>query len=300
MKHFDKDLLSRIEGLLQAYRRYVRDGEGTAQEDRLVYGLRSLVNLANMILRDVPIFGVEPWHLLHDNVPLSRPGEMLLRLKDYKGVAMPPYPFVMAFYDHGYTIELDTILTLAALREFERGREKQISINVSSRSLRDAGFVKGVLARLEAMDLHNRPDETIIFEIHESTANLSMSRQVLELFRQVGCGFAIDDIGLSMNDILRLSEFDGIADYIKIDRHSVCAKPDQPHALGAVMGYVRSMLPGTVVVAEGAQSPLHAAELYAAYPDIAYVQGLYLPEKRRDFQMAYGQMRAQMAARAGV
>ena len=297
MDSVDKELLSRIESLLTRYRRFVKDGEGTEQEETLVYGLRGLVNLANMVLRDVRVYGIEPWHVIADDVPLSQPGEMLLRLKNYKGEVMPPYPFIMAFYNNGFTAPLDTILVLAALREFERGldkpdAQKQVSINVSAISLRDPDFVKVVLARLEAMDLFSCPDEAIIFEIHESTANLAMSRQVLDLFRQVGCHFAIDDVGLSVHDVMRLSEFEGIADYIKIDRHSVCAPGDAPHSLAQVMSYIHSMLPGVSIVAEGVQSAEHALQLKDLFPDIGYVQGLYLSGERRAFQVEFQALQA--------
>lgn len=293
MKQYDKELLQWIETLLMSYRRFVKDAEDTPEEEKLVYGLRGLVNLANMILRDVPIFGIEPWHVIGKNPPMSQPGEMLLRLKDYKGEAMPPYPFVMAFYDHGFTAQLDAILALAALRQFDSDpNEKQVSINISARSLREPTFVKMVLKRLEDMRLLERPDERVIFEIHESTHNLTMSRGVLELFRKVGCLFAIDDVGLSMNDIMRLGEFEGIADYIKIDRHSVCASPDEPNALGSVLAYVRTMLPETFIVAEGVQNAEHAIKINTLFPDVLYAQGLYLPSDRVAFQRNLNIIRA--------
>jgi len=283
-KH-DKELLSRIESLLVVYRRFVKDGEDTPQEESLVYGLRGLVNLANMVLRDKIAFTMEPWHAIGEKPKLTQAGEMLLRLKDYKDDPMPPYPFIMAFYGNGFVPQLDTILVLAALRRVEKDeRFRQVSINISAKSLRDADFVKVVLERLEEMELLYHPEQKIIFEIHESSVELAMSRKVLELFRSVGVGFAIDDVGMSMDDVMRLSEFEGIADYIKIDRHCVLGKAEDPNNLANVMSFIRTMLPGTVVIAEGVQSADHAQAILREYPDIDYVQGLYLPESRRSFQ----------------
>ena len=283
-KH-DKELLTYIENLLTVYRRFVKDGEGTPEEESLVYGLRGLVNLANMILRDKIAFAMEPWHAIGEKPKLSEAGEMLLRLKDYKDDPMPPYPFIMAFYSHGFVSQLDTILVLAALRRIEKDeRFRQVSINISAKSLRDGDFVKIVLERLEEMELLYHPEQKVIFEIHESSVELAMSRKVLELFRSVGVGFAIDDVGMSMDDVMRLSEFEGIADYIKIDRHCVLGKPEDPNNLANVMNFIRTMLPETVVIAEGVQSAEHAQEIMRAHPDIEYVQGLYLPESRRVFQ----------------
>ncbi|MGH1397854.1 MAG: EAL domain-containing protein [Alphaproteobacteria bacterium] len=293
MDQFDKELLLWVEGLLSAYKRFVHESEGTEKEESRVNGLRGLVNLANSVLRDVPIFGIEPWHVIGKSVPMSMPGEMLLRLKDYKGDPIPPYPFVMAFYETGFTAQLDAILTLAALRQFEKDpSEKQVSINISGISLRDPAFVKMVLGRLEAMDLPNRPHEAVIFEIHESAHHVNTNRSVLELFRRVGVGFALDDVGMTMQDIMRLGEFEGIADFIKIDRHSVLAEPGAPNAMENIVNYVRSMLPGAVLVAEGVQNAQHAMQIQTVHPDIVYAQGLYLPSDRDEFSDEYLALRA--------
>ena len=298
-KH-DKELLSRIETLLKAYRRFVKDGEGGPDEESLVYGLRGLVNLANMILRDQIAFAFEPWHTVSEKPQLTQAGEMLLRLKDYKNRALPPYPFIMAYYNHGFTAQLDAILVLAALRRYDMDpRFKQVTINISAKSLRSPDFVKIVLARLEELQLLYRPQEKVIFEIHESSVELAMSRKVLELFRATGVGFALDDIGMSMQDVMRLSEFEGVADYIKVDRHTVLGKPDEPNNLDTVMSYLRSFLPDTTVIAEGVQSAEHAMQITEAYPEIAYVQGLYLSESRKEFQIElYNARAAQKQSRA--
>jgi EAL domain-containing protein (putative c-di-GMP-specific phosphodiesterase class I) len=243
------------------------------------------VSLANMVLRGDPVFGIEPWHVIGDTAPLSQPGEMLLRIKDFKGEPMPPYPAVMAFYNHGFTADIDGILFLAALWQFQRSDEKQVSINISARSLRDNDFVKCTLERLETLDMAS--DEKIIIEIHESTPHLEMSRPVLELYSRLGVEFAIDDVGLNMGDIMRLSEFEGLASYVKIDRHTVCAPPDASNSLVQVMKFVRGLMPDVTLVAEGVRDGAHACELALSYPDIAYVQGLYLPNERRAFDLDF-------------
>ncbi len=287
-KH-DIELLRRIENLIRSFQCLVRDVEGRgddkAREASLVYGLRALVSLANMVLRGDGIFGIEPWHIVSNDAPLSCLGEMLLRLKDFKGNPMPPYPAVMAFYDNGFSAEIDGILFLAALWQFQRCEEKQVSINISARSLRDPDFVKCTLERLESLNLAS--DEKIIIEIHESTPNLAMSRQVLELYYKLGVAFAIDDVGLNMNDIMRMSEFEGLAEYIKIDRHSVCAPEGASHSLAQVVKFVRALMPDVTMVAEGVVDAGHARAIVTQYPDIVYVQGLYLPENRRDFSIDF-------------
>ncbi len=289
-KHdYDTDLLRRIENLIRSFQKHVSDAEGKQSEEQMVYALRTLVALANMVLKQQDVFGIEPWHIISPYAPLSMPGEMLLRVKDFKGEPMPPYPAIMAFYDNGFTAQIDAILFLAALEQFDRmrkeGTEKQLSINISARSLRDSDFVKATLARLESLQLNS--DEKIIIEIHESSPHLSMSRQVLELYKALDVGFAIDDVGLNMNDVLRLAEFEGLAEFVKIDRHSVCAQDGQANALAQVMSFVRTLMPDVVAVAEGVKSEAHAFEIAQDYPDIQYVQGLYLTSDRETFKNNY-------------
>lgn len=282
---YDRELLRRIENLIRSFQRLVSDAQGQENEASLVYGLRAIVSLANMVLQRQDVFGIEPWHAVSVHAPLSQPGEMLLRLKDYKGDHMPPYPAVMAFYESGYTADIDGILFLAALGQFQRSAEKQVSINISARSLRDPDFVKCTLERIESLDLAS--DEKIIIEIHESTPNLTMSRQVLELYYRLGVSFAIDDVGLNMNDVMRLSEFEGLADYVKIDRQCVCADEGQGNALEQVVSFVRTLMPDATMVAEGIQNAEHALEVQRRFSDIVYVQGLYLTSDRKEFAQEF-------------
>ncbi|MCB1651744.1 MAG: EAL domain-containing protein [Alphaproteobacteria bacterium] len=283
---FDKDLLLRIENMIRSFQKIVKDAEGQENEEALVYGLRAIVYLASMILHKRDIFDIEPWHVISAHAPLACPGEMLLRLKDYKGRPMPPYPAIMAFYNHGYTAEIDCILFLAALDQFIRNDEKQVSINISARSLRDPDFVKTTLERLEHTPL--APDEKIIIEIHESTPHLSLSKKVLALYKNLGISFAIDDVGLNMNDVMRLAEFEGLAEFVKIDRHVICSPKEQdPSPLQRVTSLVSTLMPGAVMIAEGIQNTQHALEIKQQHPSILYAQGLYLPKDRKTFALDF-------------
>lgn len=273
MKMKDARLLQSIEDLIVKMQALEEQTTDPDKREGVEYTLRALVALTDAVLQENPVFGIEPWHPITDDVPLSQPGEMLLRLKDRKGAPIAPYPAIMTFYQNGLTAEIDTVLFLCALNQFQQSDEKQVSINVSAMSLRDADFIKIIHERLEGMSLAE--DEKIIMEIHES-ATLKMSQKALRLFRDVGLGFAIDDVGLNMNDVLRISEFENIADFIKIDRQSVIAKPESKNSLDNVVSFISSMLPETVLVAEGVRDAEHAAQLHEFHPDIKYVQGLYL------------------------
>jgi EAL domain-containing protein (putative c-di-GMP-specific phosphodiesterase class I) len=246
-------------------------------QEKFQYALKGLAALDKAARAKSKIFGLEPWHPLGGDK--ISPAEYLLRLKDDTGAAMPPYPFVMAFYDNNLTVELDTVLLLSAFAQFKDDSEKQITVNVSAHSLANGDFIKTALGGLEKLKLGG--ERKIIFEIHESTGNVKMSAPVLEAFKKIGAGFAIDDAGLSLDNVFRLSEFDGIADFVKIDRKSVTAHPDEPHALSQVMSLARSLLPHAAVVAEGVKDAAHALTIYKTFPDIKYAQGLYLPPREQ-------------------
>lgn len=275
MKAADPELLKRIEKLIQKMQGLAAEADTPEAKNSFDYALKCLAALAEAAIHGRPVFGVEPWHLLNDKAPLDAPGEMLLRLKDAKGEALAPYPMVMAFYQNGLTAEIDTILVLSALAQFEAGEERQASVNVSARSLLNPDFVKTAATKIENLDLE--PGRKIILEIHESTPSLVMNQKVLSMFRKAGALFAIDDVGMHISDVMRLSEFDGIADFIKLDRQSVNASPGSANSLDHVIAFVAAMLPGAVIIAEGVKSAEHAQTLLQHHPDISYAQGLYLP-----------------------
>ncbi len=172
---------------------------------------------------------------------------------------------------------MDTILCLCALNQYKYGKEKQVSINVSGRSLLKNDFVKAILAKIESLKLNRF--QKIILEIHESNAVVTISPKIASMFRKLDVGFAIDDVGLSMNDVFRLSAFEHIADYIKLDRQCVSAHPEDPRALPHILSLAKSLLPKAQFVAEGVQSADHAREILANHPNIHYMQGMHLPDR---------------------
>lgn len=280
MNTADPELLRRIEHLIITMQGLCANAPDENAREKFDYTMKALAALAEAAMSGRDIFGIEPWHALYKEPKLDAPGEMLLRLKNPNGEPIAPYPAIMTFYQNNMTAGIDTVLFLAALAQFERGAERQVSINISARSLKDGDFVKAAIARLESLAL--APGRRVIIEIHESTPNLAMNKKVLDLFRKAGVLFAIDDVGLSMNDVFRLAEFDGIADFIKLDRQSVNSNPQNPNSLDHVVSFIHSMLPHAVMVAEGVKSAQHARELHRHHPAIRYVQGLYLPA-REDF-----------------
>jgi EAL domain-containing protein (putative c-di-GMP-specific phosphodiesterase class I) len=287
----DGVLLRRLESLIVQTQDLKNSPVSCNHRNDIDYALRCVGRLADAILSGQRVFGAEAWHRIDGEISsepqFQTPAEMLLRLKSPSGDALPPYPAIMALYNHNLAPLLDTVLCLAALREFRATGHKQVSINISSQSLRDPDFIRTVLTQLERAKI--MAPEKIIFEIHEGTANLTMNQIVLNMFRKSGVGFAVDDVGLSMQDVFRLSEFQGIADYIKIDRNSVCSGAQNRQTLNQVLSLVSSTLPDAKIIAEGVKDVAHAIDLQRQFPNIHFVQGLYLP-RRQEFKMQWARL----------
>lgn len=276
MNEQDADILKRLEALSKKMGTLAERAVANEQKERALYARKFAEGFGMMVAQDKMIFGLEPWHALGAQ-PLSAAGEMLLRVNDFNGNPLSPYPAVMTLYHNGFTEALDTIIALRALSEFRKGSEKQISINISCRSLKDKDFIEALVKRLEGMKISG--SEKIILEIHESNAVIELDKKFMKLLKKLGVQFAMDDVGVSINDIFRLSAFEGVADYIKLDRASVQAHPEDPRALGKILALAKSHLPGIAMVAEGIQSADHAREIMKLYPDVKYVQGMNLPER---------------------
>jgi EAL domain-containing protein (putative c-di-GMP-specific phosphodiesterase class I) len=286
----DPDVLARVEKLHTKVSALAAKAMMAEQKERATYAARYLQALAETLVEDKPCFIVETWHPLWKNLPLDSAGEMLLRVKERNGNPLPPYPAVMTFYHNGFTEEMDAILCLCALNQYKYGSEKQVSINVSGRSLLNNDFVKAILAKIESLKLNRF--QKIILEIHESNAVVTIPPKIISMFRKLDVGFAMDDVGLSMNDVLRLSAFENVADYIKLDRQCVSAHPEDPRALPHILSLANSLLPNAQFVAEGVQSTDHAREILTNHPNIRYIQGMHLPE-RDEFARQWKEKNAQ-------
>ncbi len=295
-------IFPRIENLVQKINSLHNHMVTADKEDELTRALYGLEALYGHIANNTQIFGYEMWYPLLDshysnsngqgagNDGTDNPVEMLLRLKDSKGDDISPYPVIMAMYNNGLAEDIDTILFLCALRQFKMINYKLVSINISARSLLSSDFIKTILPALETMRLETNGKKEVIIEIHESAPTLVMSKHILSMFHRFGAHFAIDDVGLSLNDVFRFSEFDGIANYIKIDRHMVCSPPDSENSLPCVISFIKSILPDSVLVAEGVESVEQAYDLHRQYPQLDYVQGKFLP-KPEEFKQLWNNIR---------
>ena len=77
----NSELLRRVEDLIHkvmALSETALQGENKIFQDQTACATGCLIALADAIMQNKQIFGIEPWHPIQEDVPLARPGEMLL------------------------------------------------------------------------------------------------------------------------------------------------------------------------------------------------------------------------------
>ncbi len=153
-------------------------------------------------------------------VALQPPGgvamaEVLVRLREEEARMLPPGDFLPAFEHYRMMPELDRWVVRNALREVERrGAAARLSVNVSSQTLEEPGFVPFVAMQLRVASLE---PSALVFEIEESDAldrRATAERFAAEI-KTVGCcvmvdGFARRSVSFDPLKSLR-------ADYVKVD-----------------------------------------------------------------------------------
>lgn len=271
-----EDVKSRIQKLHKRLENAHKRIESLDQKRASTHVINYLEILGSYIEQDKNIFGQEEWHPLFKEKTDFLPSEYLLRLQSEEGENIAPYTPISTLYESGYSAEIDAIIFLTAIHVFQQSSDKQISINISARSLQSKDFSSIILQQAQAIGINTRSPQSIILEVHESHAKL-LEAQKIKCFREAGIKFAIDDVGLSISDVFKLADFDGIADIIKIDRKAVLAKSESTHSLDHVMSFVRSLLSNTQIVVEGVKTVEHAMQIHKVFPDVEYAQGMGLP-----------------------
>ena len=182
------------------------------ERDRSLTGLISKSLLTdNLVLFEQPI------------LPLKDAGsphiELTVSLRDEQGNLRPASSFMLTAERHQLSPDIDRWVVMHALELLPSLNEAQdpdfrLFLNLSSNSIADADFL-----RFLERALGTRPQlaQQVAFDLKESTVttNLSLVRQFMERFSQLGCEFAIDSFGstLAMSGYLRSLP----VQYLKID-----------------------------------------------------------------------------------
>lgn len=196
--------------------------------------------------------------------------EVLVRLREEGARLLPPGDFLPAFEHYGMMAELDRWVVGHALRRLSGGGgPRRISVNVSSQTLRQAGFAGFVAEQLRLAAL--KPS-VLVLEIHEGDAldrPEEAARFAAEL-KAAGCGVLLDGFArrsVSFEQVRALR-----ADYVKVDGTLVRNIRRSAGAAGKLKAILRAGASARVgVIAECAEDASILAALRML--DVGYAQG---------------------------
>ena len=150
--------------------------------------------------------------------------EALLRWQNPERGLVPPMHFIPIAEQTGLILEITPWVVRDALRQVQAWRDQnldlRVSVNVAMRNLHDPQFVESVEALVGSSGV---PAQALTLEITEGTMMLEAERvlEVLQRFRKIGIGIAIDNFGTGYSSLSYLSRLP--VDEIKIDKSFVMA-----------------------------------------------------------------------------
>jgi EAL domain-containing protein (putative c-di-GMP-specific phosphodiesterase class I) len=144
--------------------------------------------------------------------------ELLVRMLDEDGTAIPPGAFLAVAERTGMILEIDRMMVAKAIALIAAseaaGDPISYEVNLSARSLADP-LLPGVIARRVAES--GIEPSLLVFEITETAAiaNFDQARDFANALRRLGCRFALDDFGAGFASFFYLKHMP--LDCLKID-----------------------------------------------------------------------------------
>jgi EAL domain-containing protein (putative c-di-GMP-specific phosphodiesterase class I) len=167
---------------------------------------------------------------------------------------------------------MDEALRQLALWRRAGARSLGVSVNVSSRQLRDAAIVEVVN---DALSRYELPASSLQVELTESALmeNPALAQRTLSALKALGVRIAIDDFGTGYSSLRYLADFS--PDTLKIDRSFVARLQDDRATQGIVSGIIQmARTLGVSVTAEGVEQTAQLELLRESACDL--VQGFLL------------------------
>jgi diguanylate cyclase len=141
--------------------------------------------------------------------------EVLVRMREEEKALLPPGMFIPVFEYCGMMNELDRWVARQTIARLARGsRVPRYSINISSQTLTDVGFLKEVISNMRAAKLSAG---AIAFEISEDDliAVPVSAAEFARAARQLGFSVILDSFGRNAASLVPLRALS--ADFVKID-----------------------------------------------------------------------------------
>jgi diguanylate cyclase (GGDEF)-like protein/PAS domain S-box-containing protein len=209
-----------------------------------------------------------------------------------RGIVMPG-DFIAVAEETGLIVPIGAWVLREGARQAKAwamsGTPCLVSVNVSGRQLRDAGFIDEVLETISATKVDPR---SLGIEITESAAlgDFEIARSVLGECGRLGMDVLLDDFGTHYSSLTYLKKLP--IDVIKIDRSFVAGLPeDQDDAaiVSSVIGLGENL--GCRVIAEGVERPEQHAWLRAR--GCRYAAGYWFarPMPAREFSLLLADLR---------
>lgn len=207
--------------------------------------------------------------------------EVLLRLTETDGTLVLPGSFLPVAERYGLIRQLDRWVTRTTLEWLARhpeqlARLERCHINLSGQSLGSEDFLHFVE---EQFAITRIPPQKICFEVTETTAisDLACTIHFIQLFRDMGCRFALDDFGSGLCSLTYLKNLP--VDYLKIDGDFVRDIVNDPVKLVMVRSINEiGQLTGKKIIAEFVENAAILAQIRKIGVDFAQGYAIGIPQ----------------------
>jgi EAL domain-containing protein (putative c-di-GMP-specific phosphodiesterase class I) len=215
--------------------------------------------------------------------------EALVRWQHPQHGLIMPAEFIPLIEQTGLVRHLTAFVLAEALqqwREWNRGDELTVAVNISPHSLNDPDFPELVEVMLREYEV---PARTLELEVTESALafDQDLSSETLHRLRRAGVKVVLDDYGSAYSSLGRLLDLP--IDELKIDRKFVGALTSDPDSAEIVRSTIAlGHRLGMTVIAEGVESEEALKELAALDCDGA--QGYYIakPKPAAELELVIG------------
>jgi ammonium transporter, Amt family len=185
--------------------------------------------------------------------------ETLIQMQSHQEI--PVRAFLIAAERFDLAPRIDRWVIDQALRQFSacNNANLSISVNLSGRTLQQEDLIEYIRGRLAEYQLN--PDR-LTFEIAERTAlaSVTQTKHFMEKVKDLGCGLALDDFGVSLNSINLLRHLP--VNQLKIEAgliSSVRSSPFNQAVISSIVGIAREL--DIETVAKGVVRDDEGAEL---------------------------------------